>query len=263
MEMPIAVELDFSVLYEDEEVIVVGKAAPLLTHPTGTKDDPTLWHGLQELLMFELATGGRISFINRLDRETSGITLVAKTARAARALGRAMQRREMQKRYVAVLRGIPAWYEASCRLPILRRGDVEPCPIHVRQCCHADGKASRTDFTLLAGKDAKDGCPAMSLVSCAPVTGRMHQIRVHLEHLGYPIVGDKIYGGDGSGYLRFMEEGWTSDVQALMLFHRQALHASYLSFPHPCSGELVEVRCPLPLDMQDLWGADMPDLSAL
>ena len=90
---PIAVEADFRILYEDEEVLAVDKAAPLLMHPTGPKPEPTLWHGLRELLSYELSTGGQLSLINRLDRETSGIVLVAKTAAAARELGRAMMER--------------------------------------------------------------------------------------------------------------------------------------------------------------------------
>ena len=87
--MPIAVCPEFRILYEDTGVLVVDKAAPLLTHPTGEKNEPTLWHGLHELLAYEVATGGQVSLINRLDRETSGITLVAKTAEAARELGKA------------------------------------------------------------------------------------------------------------------------------------------------------------------------------
>ena len=108
-DMPIAVRPHFDVLFEDADVLVADKAAPLLTHPTGEKNEPTLWHGVRELLAYELACGGQVSFINRLDRETSGITLIAKTASAARELGKAMQQRLLQKEYFAVVQGHPLW----------------------------------------------------------------------------------------------------------------------------------------------------------
>ena len=121
-DMPIAVHADFSVVYEDDGVLAVNKAAPLLTHPTGEKNEPTLWHGVRELLAYELACGGQVSLVNRLDRETSGITLIAKTAEAARELGRAMQNRLMQKEYLAVVCGNPLWNSACCAEPILSTG---------------------------------------------------------------------------------------------------------------------------------------------
>ena len=243
--MPIALAADFTILYEDESLLLVDKAAPLLAHPTGAKMEPTLWHGLQELLRYELLTGGQISLINRLDRETSGIVLVAKTAAAARALGCAMQQRLFAKSYLAVVRGCPPWFSARCEEPILRMMDVAESLVRVRQCCHPQGKPCRTDVELLRTMPAS----GLSLLSCRPHTGRMHQIRVHLAQLGYPIVGDKIYGGDGSCYLDFMEQGWTESLAEKLLLPRHALHASALSFPHPLTGEMIKVEAPLPADM--------------
>ena len=147
-DMPIAVVPEFRVLYEDDGVLVVDKAAPLLTHPTGEKNEPTLWHGLHELLAFEVATGGQVSLINRLDRETSGITLVAKTQEAARELGKAMQARLLHKEYYAVVQGTPLWETACCAEPILRMEDVAETRIHVRQCCHPAGKDCRTSAAV-------------------------------------------------------------------------------------------------------------------
>lgn len=243
--MPIAVEPDFRVLYEDDGVLVVDKAAPLLTHPTGDKNEPTLWHGVRELLAYELATGGQVSFINRLDRETSGITLIAKTAEAASSLGKAMQERMLHKEYYAVVQGLPLWQRAVNEEPILRMEEVAATRIHVRQCCHPSGKPCLTEFVRLE-QGNNDCC----LVRCIPHTGRMHQIRVHLAYLGHPIVGDKIYGGDESCYLDFMEQGWTPTLAAHLRLPRHALHACKLTFPW--RGDTIAVESPLPSDMREL-----------
>ena len=243
-DMPIAVTPEFRVLYEDEGVLAVEKAAPLLTHPTGAKNEPTLWHGVRELLAYELATGGQVSFINRLDRETSGIALVAKTAEAAKELGKAMMARRLHKEYLAVVQGCPEWENACCAEPILRMEDVAPTRIHVRQCCHPAGKPCRTEFEVV------QRCGARSLVRCIPHTGRMHQIRVHLAFLGHPIAGDKIYGGDESCYLDFMEHGWTPQRAQRLVIPRHALHAARLTFPW-LDRELT-VESPLPADLAAL-----------
>jgi 23S rRNA pseudouridine1911/1915/1917 synthase len=245
-DMPIAVVPEFRVLYEDDGVLVVDKAAPLLTHPTGEKNEPTLWHGLHELLAYEVATGGQVSLINRLDRETSGITLVAKSAAAARELGKAMQARQLHKEYFAVVQGVPLWQNACCAEPILRMEDVAETRIHVRQCCHPAGKDCCTEFEVL--QRAGSG----SLLRCRPHTGRMHQIRVHAAHMGYPLVGDKIYGGDESCYLDFIETGWTPELARRLILPRHALHACRLAFPW--QGGEVCVESPLPPDMAQLLG---------
>lgn len=243
-DMPIAVCPEFRVLYEDDGVLVVDKAAPLLTHPTGEKNEPTLWHGLHELLAYEVATGGQVSLINRLDRETSGITLVAKTTEAARELGKAMQNRLLHKEYYAVVQGCPLWNSACCAEPILRMEEVAETRIHVRQCCHPAGKDCRTEFEVLSRHGS------MSLLRCSPHTGRMHQIRVHAAYLGFPLVGDKIYGGDETCYLDFIAAGWTPGLERRLIFPRHALHACRLSFPW--QGRTVTVESPLPADMRKL-----------
>lgn len=245
--MPIAVQPDFTVLYEDDGVLAVSKAAPLLTHPTGDKNEPTLWHGVRELLAYELACGGQVSLVNRLDRETSGITLIAKTAEAARELGKAMQHRLLHKEYLAVVLGNPAWEVACCAEPILRMEDVAETRIHVRQCCHSQGRPCRTEFEVLRRVPARNHLPPMALVRCVPHTGRMHQIRVHLAYLGYPIVGDKIYGGNEQNYLDFIEQGWTPQLASRLYIERHALHAAALTFPY---GEgRISVNSPMPEDM--------------
>ncbi len=246
-DMPIAVDADFVVLWEDADVLAVHKAAPLLMHPTGEKNEPTLLHGVQELLAYELACGGQVSLVNRLDRETSGIVLIAKTPEAARELGFAMQHRQMQKTYLAIVQGWPAWDAACCAEPIGRMAEVAPTRIYVRQCCRPDGKECMTQFRVLKRVESRGEVPPLALLECSPYTGRMHQIRVHLAWLGFPLLGDKIYGGDESCYLEFIETGWSQGLAERLHFHRHALHASELVFPW--QGKSVCVQAPMPPDM--------------
>lgn len=249
-DLPIALNAHFDVLQETEDYLLVSKAAPLLTHPTGTKNEPTLLHGLQQLLAYELACGGQISLINRLDRETSGIVLVAKNAQAAGELGKAMQARQMHKEYLAIVTGHPLWLCACCAEPLRRMEEVAPTRIHVRQCCHPAGKPCRTEFRVLRRLPARGALPPLSLLHCRPHTGRMHQIRVHLAFLGFPILGDKIYGPDESAYLDFIAEGWTPRLAARLHLPRHALHAVRLTFPF--RGREVVAEAPLPEDMAAL-----------
>ncbi len=247
---PIAVQPQFSVVYEDEEVLVVDKAAPLIMHPTGGGSEPTLLDGIRELLAYELTCGGCVSLVNRLDRETSGLVLIAKTARAAHELGCAMQNRLIHKRYAAIVRGHPMWDLACCAEPILRMEDVATTRIHIRQTCHPTGRPCRTDFRVLRRTPAHGTLPPLSLLECNPVTGRMHQIRVHLSFLGFPILGDKIYGGDESCYLEFMHCGWTPALARKLIIPRHALHATELTFP--LFGRSIHVRSLLPPDLSSL-----------
>lgn len=247
----IAVCPEFSVAYEDDDVLVVSKAAPLIMHPVGGKEEPTLLQGVSALLAYELACGGQVSLINRLDRETSGLVLIAKKAHSAHELGCAMMQHCVRKTYRAIVHGWPAWQSACCAEGILRLADVQPdTPVRVRQVCHPAGKPCRTEFRVLQRVAAADGRPPMALLECRPVTGRMHQIRVHLERLGHPLVGDKIYGGDGTRYLRFIAHGYTPELAAELILPRHALHACALEFPY--AGRTVRVESPLPEDMAAL-----------
>lgn len=249
-----AVNTDFTVLDETDDYIVVNKPAPLQIHPGTPDGTPTLWHGLRDLLAFEIANGGQVSIINRLDRETSGTVLVAKNAATARRFGMAMQERRVHKTYLAIVHGWPEWDTLDLDAPILRKGTVTESPIWVKQMVHPAGVPSRTEFRVLERREAaglrqplqdahailpqplqtiaKNSKPPqtlrLSLIEARPVTGRMHQIRVHLAHLGHPILGDKIYGLDERGYLDFIQTGWTPELESRLLFSRQALHSQRL-----------------------------------
>ena len=226
---PIRNAPDFTVLDETGDYIIVDKPAPLLVHPSVPGNPPTLLDGLQGLLAFEIANGAALSIINRLDRETSGVVIVAKNKAAARQFGRAMQSRQIEKRYLALVAGHPERNRFEVDAPILRAGEIEDSEIWVRQMPHPDGVPSKTRFELVRRGEFA-GAPG-ALVRAFPETGRMHQIRVLLQHAGHPVIGDKIYGPDSRCYLEFIETGWTEKLAKVLHLPRQALHCERMAVP--------------------------------
>ena len=202
----------------------------LLVHPTKPNGAPTLWKQLRELLAFEIASGGQVSIVNRLDRETSGLVLVAKTAAAARDFGLLMQRHRMRKEYVAIVWGWPEWKHKIVDAPLDRQGKHQHSAIWLKQMIHPAGAPALTEFRVERRfiKSTSFG-DRFSLVRAIPRTGRTHQIRVHLSSLSHPIVGDKIYGPNEQCYLRFIETGWTPELQEKLLLPRHALHSAKLA----------------------------------
>lgn len=240
-------QTDFTILDETEDYIVVDKPAPLQIHPGSLHGAPTLWHGLKDLLAYEIANGGQVSIINRLDRETSGTVLIAKNLPTARRFGIAMQERRIHKTYHAIVHGWPAWDSLDLHAPILRQGEVTPSAIWVRQAVHREGAPCQTTFQTLQRVHHPRLGP-LALIQAEPVTGRMHQIRVHLSHLGHPILGDKIYGLDERCYLEFIDTGWTPALEARLHSSRQALHSHSLEIQ--CPGLTARWSCPLPASLQ-------------
>ncbi len=236
----------------------------LLVHPTKPDGAPTLWKELRELIAFEIANGGQVSIVNRLDRETSGLVLVAKTSAAARKFGLLMQRRRLRKQYLAIVSGWPEWETKVVDAPLDRQGKHQKSEIWLKQMIHPAGAAAETEFRVerrfrRSGGRARpqparrgEGAPLrnsregdkFALVRARPCTGRTHQIRVHLASIGHPIVGDKIYGPDEQLYLRFIETGWTGELERQLLLPRHALHSAKLAI----DGEM-EWESPLPADL--------------
>jgi len=240
---------DFRVIGEKDDYLIVDKPAHLLAHPSVPGNPSTLWDGLKEYLAFEIANGGQISIITRLDRETSGLVLVATTPVAARRFGLAMQAKALTKTYLAIVWGWPASDKFAVDGPLIRKGEIEESPVWVKQMVHPDGKTARTAFRVLQrfSKSTTNG-ERFALVECHPETGRMHQIRVHLQYVGHPLVGDKLYGKPGEGcYLEFIETGWTGSLEERLLLKRQALHASKLEWTDG-QGE-HHWDCPLPAEL--------------
>lgn len=223
---------DFAIIAESEAWIVVDKPPHLEVHPSKPGRGFTLWDGVRELLAFEIANGGQASIINRLDRETSGLTLIAKTSAAARALGLEMMGRRVEKEYLALVWGWPESAGFTVEAPLLRQGTRGPSRIHLKQAVHPDGAEARTRFRVERRfTGATSAGDRFALVRAFPETGRTHQIRVHLAHAGCPIVGDKIYGPDEGCYLEFIETGWTPALGARLLLPRHALHSAALRLP--------------------------------
>ncbi|HET9376161.1 MAG TPA: RNA pseudouridine synthase [Chthoniobacterales bacterium] len=237
--------LRFRIIHEETDFLVLDKPAHLLMHPTKPGGPRTLWSELCELLAFEIENGGQVSLINRLDRETSGLVLVAKNAQTARELGRLVDHHRVDKFYVAIIQGWPETDEFEVDQPLLRQGEKMPSKIWLKQAIHPDGYPAKTKFAVSQRFENRWG--RFSLIHCQPITGRTHQIRVHLSSLGFPLVGDKIYGPDENCYLEFIETGWTPKLGEKLLLARHALHATRLVFPFHRTDRSYE--SPLPADL--------------
>ncbi len=235
----------FRIMAETEDYLVVDKPPFLLIHPSKPDGTPTLWAALRELLAFELVNGGQVSILNRLDRETSGLVLVAKNVATARRFGLAMERRQIEKEYLAIVFGWPEWETTRVDAPLARRGEHEPSAIWLKQMIHHKGALALTEFRV-ESRFVRPGQIAdrFAVVRATPRTGRTHQIRVHLAHLGHPLVGDKIYGPNEQLYLQFIETGWTDELARKLLLPRHALHSARLRID-----DQLDWQSPLPNDL--------------
>ena len=228
------VDLPLDVIYEDKHLIVLNKAAGMVVHPgIGTGED-TLVHALLAHCAGELSgIGGveRPGIVHRLDKETSGLLVVAKHDAAHRALADQFASRTLRKEYVALISGVPKTDSGSIDRSISRH------PVHRHRMTTGEGgRPSRTDWTV----EKKFGGLA-ALVRCRIHTGRTHQIRVHLKSLGHPVLGDTTYG-------------WKQHP-TLPVPPRIMLHAEHLVFTHPVNGRTMDLTAPLPADFKELLAA--------
>jgi 23S rRNA pseudouridine1911/1915/1917 synthase len=237
------------ILFEDEHLIAVDKPAGIPVHPGGRLLEDTVITRLQARYRGEHAAAaapddeGAIvpKLCHRLDLETSGVLLVAKSDAVAAEMGRQMRRRETVKEYLALVHGYVDEDEFVIEAPI---GDHPASLIHNRRGIVPGGSPSKTGVTV------EQRFRHFTLVRCRLFTGRRHQIRCHLHHRGFPIVGDKVYGLDETFFLAYFEERLDAETLRQLLLPRQALHATRLLVTHPKSRQPLEVRSPLPADLK-------------
>jgi len=242
----------FQIVAETDEYLVVDKPPFLLIHPSKPDGTPTLWAALRELLAFELVNGGQVSIVNRLDRETSGLVLIAKNREAARRFGKAMERQQIKKEYLAIVHGWPEWETTIVDAPLARQGEFGASAIWLKQAIHERGAFAQTEFRAESRfvRENEEREDRFSIVRAIPRTGRTHQIRVHLTHLGHSIVGDKIYGPNEELYLQFIETGWTDSLARHLLLPRHALHSARIYIQ-----DEFDWQSPLPEDLNS-WLSD-------
>ncbi len=257
-----ALEKLFEIIHEDAELLVINKPADLVCHPSKNGEMSSLIGRVR----LHLGSEARPHLVNRLDRETSGVTIVAKTDEAARELRQLWERREVQKEYLAIVHGHVREDRGLIDEPL---GKDETSVVAIKDCVRADGAASQTEFEVLKRFSRHDwnhdgkpfslsarrtggegrGEVGFSVLRVLPRTGRKHQIRIHLAHLGHPIVGDKIYGGDADLYLALVEGRLTPEQRQRLILPNHALHAGAVRFLW--RGQPTEFSC-----APEKWFAD-------
>lgn len=225
-------DIAFDIIYEDEDLFIVDKPAGLVVHPAAGHASGTLVNGLlhRDPSLQQLPRAG---IVHRLDKDTTGIMVVARTLKAHTALVDALQRRQIKRQYRAITQGVitagRTIDEPISRHPVDRK----------RMSVQPNGKVAVTHFTV------REKYRAHSLIDVQLETGRTHQIRVHMAYLRYPLLGDPVYGGRLA-----IPSGISAELeQAIRKFKRQALHAWRLGFAHPATGEALSFEAQLPQDM--------------
>jgi 23S rRNA pseudouridine1911/1915/1917 synthase len=208
------------ILYEDADLLVLNKPAGLVCHPTKGDELSSL------ISRIRLHLGATAHLVNRLDRETSGVTVAAKNPAVAGELGKLWEKRQVQKEYLAIVHSAMPDDDGVITLAL---GKDEKSQIAIKDCARPDGAEARTEYHVRArfqraGRD-------FSLLQVQPKTGRKHQIRIHLAVVGHPIVGEKLYGGNEDCYLALVQDRLTPEQLAELILPNHALHASRISFP--------------------------------
>jgi 23S rRNA pseudouridine1911/1915/1917 synthase len=238
-------DIPLQVLYEDAEVLVIDKPAGLVVHPGAGNPDGTLVNALLHRDP-SLATLPRAGVVHRLDKDTSGVMVVARTLPAQTALVAQLSARGVHRQYLAVVTG--ALVAGGTVDAAIDRHPRDRVKMAVRE----DGRDAVTHYRL------RERFRAHTALECRLETGRTHQIRVHMAHVRHPIVGDPLYGGP----LKLPKGASDELIAALRAFRRQALHAETLEFAHPASGEPVRCTAPVPEDMLALMAALRVDAAA-
>jgi 23S rRNA pseudouridine1911/1915/1917 synthase len=243
--------IPLSIVYEDSELIVIDKPAGLVVHPAAGNRAGTLVNALIAHCGDSLSgIGGerRPGIVHRLDKDTSGLLVVAKTDRAHRALARDFAEHGrtggLERGYLALVWGVPEPRRGRIEAPIMRDPKARK-----RMKVRAGGRRAATRYEVRRSYRGIDGTPVASLVECRLETGRTHQVRVHLAHIGHPLLGDPVYGAAFRSKSSRLAPPARAALQALS---RQALHAYLLGFRHPLTGQQLRFESPLPPDLSKI-----------
>ena len=247
-------DIPLDIVFEDDDIIVIDKPKNLVVHPAAGHETGTLVNALIAHCGASLSgIGGvrRPGIVHRLDKDTTGLMVVAKNDRAHQSLSAQFadhgRTGEMRRGYMAFAWGAPAWARGTIDQPIDRH-PYSRDKMAVRQ----GGRDAVTHWEALESFTGRDGKPIASLLACQLETGRTHQIRVHLAHLGHPLLGDDVYG---SGFKTKSRQLGPQSQSALTALGRQALHAYLLVLEHPATGEILHWESPLPEDLLLLQAA--------
>ena len=254
-------DIPLDVLFEDEHLVVLDKPAGLVVHPAAGNWTGTLVNALLHHCAGSLSGIGGVArpgIVHRLDKDTSGVMVVAKTDRAHQGLTTLWQAHEVERAYRAVVHGSPRPAVGTIELPLARAsGDMRKQAVVGWD--DPSGREAVTHFRREAaygvGRAKLPGDAVASLVECRLETGRTHQIRVHMSHVGHPLVGDQTYGRPGLSGLRPVDEAAEHALRTVARFKRQALHAAVLGFAHPVTGEHLAFETAPPDDFRALTDA--------
>ena len=249
---PVPQSIPLTIIHEDSDVIVVDKPAGLVVHPAAGNPDGTLVNALIAHCGTSLGGIGGVArpgIVHRLDKDTSGLLVAAKNDRAMASLAKQFAAHTIERAYHAIVWGAPRLGEG------LIEGDIGRNPFDRKRMAivRSQGKSARTRYRLVERYEAA-ARPFASLIECRLETGRTHQIRVHLSHLGHPLIGDKVYGR-ARRPPRAKDEAEAKAYEAAATFPRQALHARLLGFQHPSTHKHLRFESPWPPDFAELIAA--------
>ena len=233
-------DIPLTIIFEDEHLLVVDKPAGLVVHPAAGNFDGTLVNALLHHCGGSLSGIGGVArpgIVHRIDKDTSGLLVVAKTDVAHEGLAKQFAAHSIGRRYLAIVNGVPKTSEGTVDAPLARSA------ANRKKIAIVEDQRGKRAVTHWKRLDVPDDA---ALVECRLETGRTHQVRVHMASIGHPLLGDPVYGRAGKTHGKLLKE---------LEFHRQALHAAELGFTHPVTKHRLSFASPMPPDMQELFNA--------